>query len=94
MNDSLYLQELEQLFNQKWQELKKEQQEEDNKTNKMGEGEKIVMPISELENQIIEPKQPVVEQSKPEDEQTVSKDKTQKDEQEEIGNEESSENTE
>ncbi|MBG9450991.1 hypothetical protein ABE67_17140 [Cytobacillus firmus] len=101
MNDSLYLQELEQLFNQKWQELKKEQQEEDNKTNKMGEGEKIEMPISELEKQKIEHKQPleektnpVEEQANPAEEQTVSKDKTQKVDEEETAIEENPENTE
>ncbi len=101
MNDSLYLQELEQLFNQKWQEQKKEQQEEDNKTNKMGEGGKIEMTISELEKQKIEHKQPleekanpVEEQANPAEEQTVSKDKTLKVDEEETAIEENPENTE
>ncbi|WP_261391671.1 hypothetical protein [Cytobacillus firmus] len=101
MNDSLYLQELEQLFNQKWLEQKKEQQEEDNKTNKMGEGGKIEMTISELEKQKIEHKQPleekanpVEEQANPAEEQTVSKDKTLKVDEEETAIEENPENTE
>ncbi|URT68726.1 DUF4047 domain-containing protein [Cytobacillus firmus] len=94
MNDSLYLQELEQLFNQKWQELKKEQQEEDHKTIKMGEGGKIEMTISELEKQKIEHKQPLEEKANPAEEQTVSKDKTQKVDEEETAIEENPENTE
>ncbi|WP_370224866.1 DUF4047 domain-containing protein [Cytobacillus sp.] len=108
MNDSLYLQELEQLFNQKWQELKKEQQKGGNKTNKMDEDEKIEIPISELEKQKIEHKQPVEEKANPEkeqanpeeeqvnpaEEQTVRKDKTQKVEEEETVNEENPKNTE
>ncbi|MCS0790325.1 DUF4047 domain-containing protein [Cytobacillus firmus] len=94
MNDSLNLKELEQLFYQKWQEQKKQQQGEDIKTNELETDEKLEMPIREQENQMIEHKEPAEEQANPAEEQTVSKDKTQKDEEEEIANEENPENTE
>ncbi|MCM3405797.1 DUF4047 domain-containing protein [Cytobacillus oceanisediminis] len=94
INDSLNLQELEQLFYQKWQEQKKKQQGEDIKTNELETDEKLEMPIREQENQMIEHKEPAEEQANPAEEQTVSKDKTQKDEEEEIPNEENPENTE
>lgn len=94
MNDSLNLQELEQLFYQKLQEQKKKQQGEDIKTNELETDEKLEMPIREPENQMIEHKEPAEEQANPAEEHTGSKDKTQNDEEEEIANEESPENTE
>ena len=94
MNDSLTLQELEQVLNQKLQEQKKKEQGEAIRTNELETDEKLEMPIREQENQIIENIQPVEEQANPVEEQTVSKDKTQKDEEEEIANEENPENTE
>ncbi|RBP96612.1 DnaD domain protein [Cytobacillus firmus] len=94
MNDSLTLQELEQLFYQKLQEQKKKQQGEGIRTKELETDEKIEMPIREQENQIIEHKKPVEEQANPVEEQNVSMDNSQKDAEEEIANEESHENTE
>ncbi|WP_264739494.1 DUF4047 domain-containing protein [Cytobacillus firmus] len=89
MNDSLYLQELEQLFYQKWQERKKEQQDEGLKTNKLDEDEKIEIPKQKIDHE-----ETIEEQANLMEEQSVINDQTQKDEEEEITNEESSENTE
>ncbi|UQX55473.1 hypothetical protein M5V91_07265 [Cytobacillus pseudoceanisediminis] len=95
INDSLNLQELEQLFYQKLQEQKKKQQQgEDIKTNELETDDQLEMPIRKQENQVIEHKEPAEEQANPAEEQTDSKDNKQKDEEEEIANEESLENTE
>lgn len=108
MNGSLNFEELEQLFYQKLQEQEKEQQGEGTRTKELEMVEKIEKPISELEDQKTENKQPVEEQvnpveeqvspaeeqANPAEEQTVSKDKTQKVEEEETANEENPENTE
>ncbi|USK47652.1 DUF4047 domain-containing protein [Bacillus sp. CMF12] len=89
MNDSLYLQELEQLFNQTLQEREKEQQEEGIKTNKLDEDEKIEIPKQKIDHE-----ETIEEQANLMEEHSVIKDQTQKDEEEEIANEESPENTE
>ncbi|MBU8728491.1 DUF4047 domain-containing protein [Cytobacillus oceanisediminis] len=95
INDSLNLQELEQLFYQKLQEQKKKQQQGDDiKTNELETDDQLEMPIRKQENQVIEHKEPAEEQANPAEEQTDSKDNKQKDEEEEIANEESLENTE
>ncbi|MCM3244255.1 DUF4047 domain-containing protein [Cytobacillus firmus] len=95
INDSLNLQELEQLFYQKLQEQKKKQQQgEDIKTNELETDDQLEIPIRKQENQVIEHKEPAEEQANPAEEQTDSKDNKQKDEEEEIANEESLENTE
>ncbi|MDM5225328.1 DUF4047 domain-containing protein [Cytobacillus sp. NJ13] len=89
INDSLYLQELEQLFNQKLQELKIEQQGEGLKTNKLDEEGKIEIP-----KQKIDQEETNEEQANLMEEHSVISDQTQKNEEEEIANEESPENTE
>ncbi|MDF2035903.1 DUF4047 domain-containing protein [Cytobacillus oceanisediminis] len=89
MNDSLYLQELEQLFNQTLQEREKEQQEEGIKTNKLDEDEKIEIPKQKIDHE-----ETIEEQANLMEEHSVIKYQTQKDEEEEIANEESPENTE
>ncbi|MBX9974818.1 DUF4047 domain-containing protein [Cytobacillus firmus] len=89
INDSLYLQELEQLFNQKLQEREKEQQDQGLKTNKLDEDEKIEIP-----KQKIDQEETNEEQANLMEEHSVISDQTQKDEEEEIANEENPENTE